>query len=207
MMKVVTLNVGRLIPFFNRFFPIRKSSIEKVRAQIQELNPDIVLLQEVAGERYLEELVEGTEYYSVLGPSYEHVKSLENVALLSKREIRDISYVPESNAISVTIPDYDINTTNVHLNLGKKKRLRQIKHLLSKIKLRRTILGGDFNGYIGENNMGDFHSCTSKIGSTTLYGRHIDDILHTPDVKVESTKVINSTFGLMDHYPVMAIIE
>ena len=207
MVKIVTLNVGRLFPILNRFFPIRKSSIEKVRAQIQELNPDIVLLQEVAGKRHLEELIDGTEYCSVLGPSYEGEKSLENVALLSKKKIRNIYYFPESNALSVSVPDYDINTTNVHLHLRKRKRLEQIKHLLSKIKLRRTILGGDFNDYIGENPLGNFRSCTSKIGSTTLYGRHIDDILHTPDVKVESAKVLRNSFGLMDHYPVMTVIK
>lgn len=207
MVKVVTLNVGRLIPFLNRFFPIRKSSIEKVKSKLKEIDADIILLQEVVGQRHLEELVEGTGYYSVLGPPYENERYLENVALLSNREIREINYVPESNAISVLIPDYNIDTVNVHLSLRRKKRLKQIKSLLSKIKLRRTILGGDFNDYIGENPIGNFHSCTYQIGSTTLYGRHIDDILHTPDVRAESAKIVNSRFGLMDHYPVMAIVS
>lgn len=206
MVRIITLNVGRLFPFLNRFFPIRKSSIERVRSQLQELNADIVLLQEVAGKRHLEELIEGTGYYAILGPSYNNEKSRENVALLSNREIRNVSYVPESNALSVSIPDYNVNTTNVHLNLRKRKRMKQIKYLFSKIKLRRAILGGDFNGNIRDYQSENLRSCTSQIGSTTLYWRHIDDILYTPDIKVESTRVINKTFGLMDHYPIMAII-
>ena len=206
-MKVVTLNVGRLIPFLNRFIPIGKNSIRKVRTQLEELDADIVFLQEIAGNRHLEQLIEGTKYHFALGPSYEDERRLENVALLSKREIRDIDYIPESHAISASIPEYDINAVNVHLHLRKKKRWEQIKLLLSKIKRRRTIIGGDFNSNAEENSFGDLRSCTSKIRSTTLYGRHIDDILHTPDVNVKSTELINCRFGLMDHYPLMATIS
>lgn len=209
--KILIWNIGRLcipfFPFLDKFFRVSRHSIEKVRAALNDIDADVVMLQEVAGKEHLTELTKNTDYHAILGPSYYDRDYEENTALLSYQKPDDIRHFPENNAVFVSIPELDINAVNVHLQcLNKKRRAKQIEDLISCLPSEKSILAGDFNDDIKKYNLGNFRPCTSELGSTTLYGRHIDDILHTPDVKVESSQIVVRRFGFMDHYPVVANI-
>ena len=127
--------------------------------------------------------------------------------LLTKETPVDVKHLTESNGIFVSIPYFQINAINVHLHCSNRSiRLRQLESLLPNIPKERCILGGDFNDRTERFSLRDFLSCSKALGPTTIYGSCIDDILYTPDVKIESPKVVRKRFGLMDHYPIIATV-
>lgn len=100
----------------------------------------------------------------------------------------------------------------VHLALSYKARQEQIRHLYHLVKEtnRPYIVAGDFNAFLGENEIQLLMAATKMKNADTLNRpsypssspkKHLDFILHSPEIEI--TKFWMPQVRLSDHLPLV----
>lgn len=190
----------------------------KVREFVLELEPDLVLYQELPG------LVPYVETHGLLPANT--VSHSGTIATLAKKELveKSESYPVGRFAVCTSFGDMDLTVANVHLEPGKNgalKRLSMLREISSRCETNGLLVLGDTNSRVNEEDSFE------KIG---LVGRRPPDVtwdtrmnefrndgrkysayytryFHNAHVKVQNVKVWNEplvvekdSFFLSDHF-------
>ncbi|TAK96398.1 endonuclease [Patescibacteria group bacterium] len=240
-MKILFFNAGyctgikgtafEYVTQFWKYLYSGRKVLRDLRNFLREVDPDVVALAEVdsgsARGRFINqveflgrELKYGTH---MIKRKYDRrriihtlpiLRNQSNAILAKDGRIGFTSYYMRSGVKRLIIqaqiqPDIDFFV--VHLSLGKKVRVQQLRQLSRMIThSKKVIVAGDFNVFTGHDELTSF---MKKHGLVSANRKHLptfpswrpvaelDYFLVSPNIKVKKFKILNH--ALSDHLPIM----
>lgn len=204
--------------------------LDELTAFMKSVDPDVIGLVEVDNgsyrsgrksqvEKIAEELGHFHSYCSKYGVNshWQNIPILnkQGNAFLAKDSIQSEKFHYFESGMKRLVIELELETVTfflVHLALGYKSRQSQILHLYNMIKEtnRPYIVAGDFNAFMGENEIQLLMSASGlKNADQNMLPsypshkprRHLDFILHSPEIKVNHFSMPD--VQLSDHLPLV----
>lgn len=136
-------------------------------------------------------------------------------AFLTNREIRNTRFHYLNNGVKRLVMELELDDVTmflVHLSVKFWSRRKQLKDLstLVETSTKPAIVAGDFNVFGGTRELADFMAATGMHNANGLGlpshpssapKRHLDHILHSPQIRVESFYAPQVTYS--DHLPLV----
>lgn len=211
-----------------------KNHLAEITDFIREIDPDVMGLIEVDSGSYrsgrksqAEELAESLGHFHCYASKYGLNSNWRRIpiykqqgnAFLAKNTIYSEKFHYFNRGMKKLVMELELEHVTiflVHLALSYKARQAQILHLYHLIKetKRPYILAGDFNAFLGENEiellMSASNLCNANCEGLPSYPsskpkRHLDFILHSPEIKI--TKFWMPDVQLSDHLPLVIDFE
>lgn len=228
-MRILTWNIGcfSFLKYF-KYFGIKcggnkvmheyfnpKLNADFVSSRVQELNPDVLILQEIFYKEDVKDILSLNTYsHQTLVNTWYHEHSI----LIASRVPHSVRQ--EGSFYVVSIGGFDIIPVHLH-SFSASKRLQDIDCLSGIMHNHNNmILLGDTNiwqrsGFFmfSKDKKAYFSllkslvDVSSSILSTTYLGFSLDKIFCTKDIKVKSITAPKIRSHFMDHYPVYLDLE
>lgn len=208
--------------------------LDEIIKFIEEVDPDVMGLVEVDGGSYRSGRISQVEQISrKLGhfhsycskyaedSRWQHIPVFNNQgnAFLAKDTIHGEKYHYFEKGMKKLVLELELEQVTfflVHLALGYKTRQQQLLHLYHMIKEtnRPYIVAGDFNAFMGEREIQLLLAATGLKNTDPEVSpsypswkprRHLDFILHSPEIKVTGFKI--PQVELSDHLPLVLDFE
>lgn len=154
--RVISFNMHKGMSWLTR-----KSTLDAIRKEIREINPDIILLQEIRGSQF-EYLAEEVWPHFRYGKNVVYTKGHHGNAILSKFPIHfseniniSIRWFEKRGMLHCVVhlnKTHPLHLICVHLGLFKRDRHKQLEQIVQHIRTKvpaneSLILGGDFNDW------------------------------------------------------------
>ena len=200
----------------------------------RQLDPDLIGLVEVdsgsyrtKGKNQAETIAQSLGHYHIYKSKYDNRSLAQNVpvinrqgnAFLAKDTIHNQVFHYFDKGMKRLVIELELENVViflVHLALGTKVRHYQLGNLYALVERvdKPYIVAGDFNALWGEGEIDMFLAATGLINadknSTPSFPswsprRHLDFILHSPEIKVTDFQVPKVTYS--DHPPLVCDFE
>ena len=211
-----------------------RNHLDKIIQFVESVDPDVVGLIEVDSGSYrsgqkgqAEQMAEALGHFHCYRSKYgsssrwRHVPiyNKQGNAFLAKDTIQAERFHYFNRGMKKLVIELELEKVTfflVHLALGYKARQEQILHLYHLVKetKRPYILAGDFNAFMGENEIQLLMSASGLKNADALLRptfpsqkpkKHLDFILHSPEIKVTDFQIPSVT--LSDHLPLILDFE
>lgn len=210
-------------------FPGRQENLDQVAAVLRD--HDIVALQEIDAGSYRGAFLNQAQYLADLAgfPNW-HLQVNRNYGALARHGIAVLSRLPPTGIRECRLPGFlpgrgalllsfgsdrrPLHVLAVHLSLGQRSRLRQLRYL-SRLAMhcKDLILLGDMNcaAWQLERNSGLIHAGL-RVADTEGHSypswrprRNLDHVLVSPGLKVHRARVLDHPMS--DHLPVAVELD
>ena len=217
------------VPYSGYFKPTDRK-LEEIGNYIEAVHPDVVGLVEVdngsyrAGNQCQAGIIARQIAHDHVFQNKYRVGSViskmplttnQGNAFLTNREIRNARFHYLNNGVKRLVIELELDDVTmflVHLSVKYRSRQKQLGDLSTIVNAagKPAIVAGDFNVFGGPGELRDFMAATglSNAGAEDLPShpsraprRHLDHILHSPQIKVASICAPRVTFS--DHLPLV----
>lgn len=205
----------------HQFYTRHNDSI--ITSIIENNNPDVIIVQEVASNKDFEHLRQLLDNYphSYLYQSYHHT---HNKVIFSKEIFKYHTAIIEKHTVPYISYDNWTIIIPIHLSaFSPKKRYEQIQRIIRLIDQqwrKKYILAGDFNIWHIKNyflSLKDkksytilssrYQDCGKDAWTTSIIWAKFDKIFCSHWAHIVSSKVIYERGTYMDHYPLISELE
>ncbi|MDD3276052.1 MAG: endonuclease/exonuclease/phosphatase family protein [Kiritimatiellales bacterium] len=222
---------GKKIHFpLNGYLRHTGKNFERITQFLQDLKPDVAGLVEVDAGSYrsgkmnqAETIADRLGHYHVYRSKYGENSLTRHFPLLNQQgnafvvrdgEHKETFHYFDRGAKKLVI-ELEMETVSfflIHLALSSRLRHRQLGDLYDLLKTVKKphIIAGDFNALWGEQEIRLFQAATGLVNAHAANSptfpswkpkRHLDFILHSPDISVERCWMPNVLFS--DHLPIV----
>ena len=219
----------RLLPWVD-YLRLTRQNLERITTFIASTEPDIIGLLEVDSGSYRSGRVNQAEriageigHYHVYRSKYAERATAQRVPVMNKQgnaflcrdAIRDARFHYFDRGVKRLVLELELAHVTlflVHLSLRFRTRHRQLSDLYAMVKdtTGPYVVAGDFNSRTGEREIRLFLAAT-KLTNPNAEGspsfpswaprRHLDFILHTPDIRTVDFKI--PPIAHSDHLPLV----
>jgi endonuclease/exonuclease/phosphatase family metal-dependent hydrolase len=215
---------------YSGYFKSTDRKLEEIGNYIEAVHPDVVGLVEVDNGSYRSgkkcqagAIAQKLEHNHVFRNKYRVGSVISKMplthnqgnAFLTNREIRDTRFHDLNNGVKRLVIELELDDVTmflVHLSVKYRSRQKQLRDLSTIVasSAKPVIVAGDFNVFGGPGELRDFMAATGLLNAdveglpshpSRAPKRHLDHILHSPQIKVASICAPRVTFS--DHLPLV----